>query len=111
MSLSSFQHLFGAVLRNTNKLIGGQIRFFNMNYVNTNFFHSCNVNNARKSNLPVKWKRPEKIPCFHPEKSGDLKSLEKVDLKQFGLEYKDLEELKRFLKYNFIIMINFIYIL
>ncbi|KAK9498744.1 hypothetical protein O3M35_003311 [Rhynocoris fuscipes] len=47
-----------------------------------------------KSYLPVKWVRPEKIPCYKPEKSGDLKPLIEVDLKEAPLEFRNSEELK-----------------
>uniref|UniRef100_A0A069DRB0 Small ribosomal subunit protein uS15m n=1 Tax=Panstrongylus megistus TaxID=65343 RepID=A0A069DRB0_9HEMI len=47
-----------------------------------------------KSSLPIKWVRPEKIPCFKPEKSGDLKPLVEVDTRQYPLEFRDSEELK-----------------
>ncbi|KAF6204975.1 hypothetical protein GE061_019142 [Apolygus lucorum] len=48
-----------------------------------------------KSNLPIKWVRPEKIPCYKPEKSGDLEPVMELDVKSLTpLEFRDSEELK-----------------
>uniref|UniRef100_A0A0A9ZEE7 Small ribosomal subunit protein uS15m n=1 Tax=Lygus hesperus TaxID=30085 RepID=A0A0A9ZEE7_LYGHE len=50
---------------------------------------------ALKSNLPIKWNRPEKIPCYKPEKSGDLEPLMELDVKSVTpLEFRDSEELQ-----------------
>lgn len=51
-------------------------------------------NYAFKSDLKIKWVRPEKIPCIKPEKSGDLKPLAPIDLHQYSLEYKGSKELE-----------------
>lgn len=47
-----------------------------------------------KSPLPIKWIRPEKVPCYKPEKSGDLEPLKDLDLSQLAPEFKDIDELK-----------------
>jgi len=47
-----------------------------------------------KSSLPIKWLRPEKIPCYKPEKSGDLAPLEEIDKKRLALEFQDCKELE-----------------
>ncbi|KAL1139097.1 hypothetical protein AAG570_009158 [Ranatra chinensis] len=47
-----------------------------------------------KSPVPIKWVRPVKVPCTHPEKSGDLQPLKEIDLSRFPLEFRDSEELK-----------------
>lgn len=38
-------------------------------------------NYAYKSDLKIKWVRPEKISCIDPRKSGDLEKIEYPDLK------------------------------
>ncbi|XP_045471328.1 28S ribosomal protein S15, mitochondrial [Harmonia axyridis] len=43
---------------------------------------------AFKSNLKIKWVRPAKIPCFKPEKSGDLEGFPQVDKNQIRDEFK-----------------------
>lgn len=47
-----------------------------------------------KSDLHIKWVRPEKISCWDARKSGDLKPLDKMDMTKFPLEYQNSEELK-----------------
>lgn len=47
-----------------------------------------------KSDLHIKWVRPEKIACWDPKKSGDLSPLEPLDMTKPPLEYQDSEELK-----------------
>jgi len=47
-----------------------------------------------KSDLHIKWIRPEKTACWDPKKSGDLVPLEPLDMKKFPLDYQDSEELK-----------------
>lgn len=51
-------------------------------------------NYAFKTDLKVKWIRPEKIPCIKPQKSGDLKSWVIPDQKRFMPNYEKSEELK-----------------
>ena len=59
---------------------------------------TCNNANARgyafKSDLKIKWVRPEKISCIKPEKSGDLEPMPKIDLTQYQLEYRKSKELE-----------------
>lgn len=43
---------------------------------------------AFKSDLKIKWVRPEKIPSFKPEKSGDLSAMPKIDKSQYLLEFR-----------------------
>lgn len=47
-----------------------------------------------KSELNIKWIRPEKVSCVEPEKSGDLKPLLEVDERERPLIFKNSEELK-----------------
>ena len=51
-------------------------------------------NYAMKSDLKVKWIRPLRVPCYKPEKSGDLKAFECPDQKRFILNFEKSEELK-----------------
>ncbi|XP_044751053.1 28S ribosomal protein S15, mitochondrial [Coccinella septempunctata] len=51
-------------------------------------------NYAFKSNLKIKWVRPAKIPCFVPEKSGDLEGLPQIDKTQIRDEFKHCHELE-----------------
>lgn len=46
-----------------------------------------------KSDLKIKWVRPEKVPSIHPTKSGDLKPVTSVDLKNFPTVFQKSEEL------------------
>lgn len=50
-------------------------------------------NYAFKSDLKIKWVRPEKIPCYKPAKSGDLKPFEPVKT-QYPLGFQSSKELK-----------------
>lgn len=52
------------------------------------------VTRGLKSDLHIKWVRPEKVACWDPKKSGDLKPLEQLDMKKFPLDYQESEELK-----------------
>ncbi|KAH8371590.1 hypothetical protein KR093_008140 [Drosophila rubida] len=49
---------------------------------------------AFKSDLKIKWVRPEKISCIKPEKSGDLGKLPPLDVNEILPEYKDSKELQ-----------------
>lgn len=49
---------------------------------------------AFKSDLKIKWNRPEKIPCILPEKSGDLSKLPPINPKEVVPEFRDSKELK-----------------
>lgn len=51
-------------------------------------------NYAFKSDLKIKWHRPEKISCIRPEKSGDLKSAEMVPPETTLLNFRECDELK-----------------
>lgn len=60
------------------------------------FVNNVNLVSTRglKSDLHIKWVRPEKIACWDPKKSGDLSPLEPLDMTKFPLEFQDSEELK-----------------
>jgi len=47
-----------------------------------------------KSDLHIKWIRPEKVACWDPKKSGDLVPLEPLDMTKVPLEFQGSEELK-----------------
>uniref|UniRef100_A0A182K6J0 Small ribosomal subunit protein uS15m n=1 Tax=Anopheles christyi TaxID=43041 RepID=A0A182K6J0_9DIPT len=49
---------------------------------------------ALKSDLKIKWVRPEKIPCYKPEKSGDLQPLPKFAGNELMKDYRDSKELE-----------------
>uniref|UniRef100_A0A182UGX0 Small ribosomal subunit protein uS15m n=1 Tax=Anopheles melas TaxID=34690 RepID=A0A182UGX0_9DIPT len=49
---------------------------------------------ALKSDLKIKWVRPEKIPCYKPEKSGDLQSLPTFAGTELMKDYRDSKELE-----------------
>ncbi|KRT80402.1 hypothetical protein AMK59_6636, partial [Oryctes borbonicus] len=49
---------------------------------------------AFKSDLKIKWVRPEKIPCYKPAKSGDLKSMPEIDLNQYQIEFRNCKGLE-----------------
>lgn len=50
---------------------------------------------AFKSDLKIKWVRPEKISCIKPEKSGDLAKLPPLNPNEILPEYKDSKELAK----------------
>ncbi|XP_067630266.1 small ribosomal subunit protein uS15m isoform X2 [Eurosta solidaginis] len=49
---------------------------------------------AFKSDLKIKWVRPEKIPCTKPEKSGDLGTLPALNETEYAWEFKNSKELQ-----------------
>lgn len=49
---------------------------------------------AFKSDLKIKWNRPEKIVCYKPEKSGDLSGAPKIDGKTYLLNFDKSKELQ-----------------
>ncbi|CAG9863134.1 unnamed protein product [Phyllotreta striolata] len=51
-------------------------------------------NYALKSDLKIKWVRPEKVPFYKPQNSGDLQSFPEINRKQFLLEFQNSKELQ-----------------
>lgn len=51
-------------------------------------------NYAFKSDLKIKWIRPEKVMCIKPEKSGDKSAFPALDKNQFMLEFQNCKELE-----------------
>lgn len=49
---------------------------------------------AFKSDLKIKWNRPEKMLSYKPEKSGDLAGTPKTDGKTFLLNFEKSKELQ-----------------
>ncbi|XP_058123767.1 small ribosomal subunit protein uS15m [Anopheles ziemanni] len=49
---------------------------------------------ALKSDLKIKWVRPEKIPCYKPEKSGDLQALPQYAGTELMKDFRDSKELE-----------------
>ncbi|XP_037715898.1 28S ribosomal protein S15, mitochondrial [Drosophila subpulchrella] len=50
---------------------------------------------AFKSDLKIKWVRPEKIACFKPEKSGDLGKLPPLNADELLPDFRDCKELEK----------------
>lgn len=76
-----------------------------------NFIHIYQSVRTLKSDLKIKWIRPEKISCIKPEKSGDLEPRKPLDLTQYPLELKHSKELETYvsliLKWVILFVINF----
>lgn len=53
-------------------------------------------NYAFKSDLKIKWVRPEKIPCTKPEKSGDAAKLPSVNPNEFLPHFRGSKELETY---------------
>lgn len=51
-------------------------------------------NYAFKSDLKIKWVRPEKIPSVNPQKSGDLEPINEIPGKEYLFEFKNSKELE-----------------
>lgn len=51
---------------------------------------------AFKSDLKIKWVRPEKILCTKAAKSGDRSAFPAVDPKQYALEFQHSKELETY---------------
>lgn len=54
---------------------------------------------AFKSDLKIKWIRPEKIPCFKPAKSGDRSAMPKIDKSLPPLEFQTSTELETYVAF------------
>lgn len=50
-------------------------------------------NYAFKSDLKIKWVRPEKLPSYNPQKSGDLEPLNQIDKTLYPPEFQSSREL------------------
>ncbi|XP_055618972.1 28S ribosomal protein S15, mitochondrial [Toxorhynchites rutilus septentrionalis] len=71
-----------------------------MNSLNCLKSFSSNVllfsrNYAFKSDLKIKWVRPEKIPCYKPEKSGDLQSMRAIPETELLKDFQNSKELEK----------------
>lgn len=76
---------------------GVKILCFNRIFYESNSYVTNNVHLRRlafKSDLKIKWIRPEKISCNKPEKSGDLEGLPIIDKKQIVLDFSNSKELE-----------------
>lgn len=49
---------------------------------------------AFKSDLKIKWNRPEKIPCYDPRKSGDKSAFPDIDKSELLRNYSKSRELE-----------------
>ncbi|XP_030746700.1 28S ribosomal protein S15, mitochondrial [Sitophilus oryzae] len=61
---------------------------------NKNIIQITIRNYAFKSDLKIKWVRPEKIPCYKPEKSGDLSPFPKINKSEYLHEFRKSKELE-----------------
>lgn len=50
-----------------------------------------------KSDLKIKWVRPEKIPCIDPRKSGDVEPVMYPNSKKLPLEFKDSDIVSKYI--------------
>lgn len=88
-----FQAKQKTILRKKNlKMLGNCFKILRTTSNSSNLLVARNY--AFKSELKIKWNRPEKISCIKPEKSGDLKKLENVDQSRYMLGFEKSEELK-----------------
>lgn len=80
-----------------------QRRILEMNIIKETVLNSLKkqsviINTARhyafKSDLKIKWVRPEKIASHKAAKSGDLTSMPKIDKSQYILEFQNSKELE-----------------
>lgn len=55
---------------------------------------SCILSRGIKSDLKIKWVRPEKVSCVDPEKSGDRSPFPVIDTTQCALAYRNSKELE-----------------
>lgn len=51
-------------------------------------------NYAFKSDLKIKWVRPEKIPCYKPQKSGDLRPIRSIGGTELLKDFQSSKELE-----------------
>lgn len=51
------------------------------------------ISRTFKSDLKIKWLRPEKISCVHPTKTGDLSGMPDIDKTQYCLGFEKCKEL------------------
>lgn len=49
-----------------------------------------------KHQVNIKWVRPEYVPAYKPEKSGDLEGLPPISLSTLGRYYAVSEEIKEY---------------
>lgn len=59
-----------------------------------NFVVSVTRKYAFKSDLKIKWVRPEKIPFYNPAKTGDLETIPEIDKNQPQLRFRNCKELE-----------------
>lgn len=53
-------------------------------------------NYAFKSDLKIKWVRPERISCIEPQKSGDCSPFPDIDKSKYTLEFENSKELETY---------------
>lgn len=50
-----------------------------------------------KSDLKIKWIRPEKVSCFDPSKTGDRASMPKIDKNNIAIDYQITTKLNEYI--------------
>ncbi|CAB3222208.1 unnamed protein product [Arctia plantaginis] len=60
---------------------------------------ACNIVQSRgiKHTVNIKWVRPEYVPAYKPEKSGDLEGMPPIPESALGIDYALTEEIKEHL--------------
>lgn len=62
--------------------------------ITSTIIQTRNVQQLVKPLVNIKWTKPEYVPAYKPEKSGDLEGLPKIPAKSMPLEYNLSEEIK-----------------
>lgn len=73
-----------------NKIISSQFLLIGKSIVN----NPSLIVRTLKSDLKIKWIRPEKVSPMHPSKSGDLSEFPKIDKSKYCLDFEMSKELE-----------------
>lgn len=77
------------------KIMFTKLRIWDFNNIRTTLNSANQLRNyAFKSDLKIKWVRPQKIPSYKSEKSGDLVMNSPVDKSTLQLEFQKSKELE-----------------
>lgn len=72
-----------------------KLNLSDFNNLKTTLLNANQIRNyAFKSDLKIKWIRPQKIPSYKPEKSGDLTANPTLDKSTLQLEFQQSKELE-----------------
>lgn len=63
---------------------------------------ACSIVQSRgiKHTVNIKWVRPDYVPAYKPERSGDLEGLPPIPETAIGKYYALSEEIKEYVKYK-----------